>query len=91
MDINDMGNLTLSELMPDDTVNSKQLHLILRALECKLLKIPERIKLANSNLDFSSGSNEAVMIDIDNITTEMYEFVMCLREVLPNHNKSNNW
>ena len=69
--------------MPDETVNSKQLDLILRALECKLLKIPERIKAANSNLDFSSGSNEAVMVDIDDMTTEMYEFVMCLRECLP--------
>ena len=83
MDINDMSNLTLSDLMPDEKVNSKQLDLILRALECKLLKIPERIAYANSNLDFSCGSNEAIMTDIDSITTEMYEFVMCLRECLP--------
>jgi hypothetical protein len=83
IDINDMSNLTLSELMPDEKVNSKQLDLILRALECKLLKIPERIEKSNRNVDFSHGWNEGVMIDINNITTEMYELVMCLRECLP--------
>ena len=83
MDINDMSNLTLSELMPDEKVNSKQLDLILRALGCKLLKIPERIEKANRNVDFSHGWNEGVMIDIHDISTEMYELVMCLRECLP--------
>jgi hypothetical protein len=83
MDVNDMSNLTLSELMPDEKVNSKQLDLILRALECKLLKIPERIQKANSNVDFSHGTNETIMIDVHDMTTEMYELVMCIRECLP--------
>jgi hypothetical protein len=83
IDVNDMSNLTLAELIPDDNLNDMQLNLVLRALECKLLKIPERIKVANRNVDFSHGWNEGVMIDINNITTEMYELVMCIRECLP--------
>jgi hypothetical protein len=83
IDLNDMSNLTLAELIPDDNLNDAQLSLVLRALECKLLKIPERIEKANRNVDFSHGWNEGVMIDIHNMTTEMYELVMCIRECLP--------
>ena len=83
IDVSDMSNLTLSELIPDDGLSEKQLNLVLRALECKLLKIPSRIEKANRNVDFSHGVNEGIMIDIYNMTTEMYELVMCIRECLP--------
>jgi hypothetical protein len=83
LDINDMSNLSLDELIPDDKFNENQLDLVLRALECKLLKIPERIKNANNDVDFSCGTNQSIIIDIDDMTTEMYELVMCIRECLP--------
>lgn len=83
IDLKDMSKLTLSDLIPDHSMDSKRLDLILMALEQKLLNIPDRIKLANKSVDFYSGSNESVMIDIDNMTTEMYEIVACIREFLP--------
>ena len=83
MDVNDMSNLTLSELIPDESLNESQLDLVLRALQSKLLKIPSRIEKANSDVDFSCGTNEEIMVDIDDMTTEMYELVMCIRECLP--------
>lgn len=83
IDITDMSNLTLSELIPDDGMTVKQFDLALRALECKLLKIPAKIKEKNKLVDFTSGCNEEVMIDLDSMTTELYELVACLRETLP--------
>lgn len=82
-DISDMSNLTLSDLIPDSNLSESQLDLVLRSLECKLLKIPDRIKNSNPSLDFSGGDLESVITDIDEITTEIYELVMCIRECLP--------
>ncbi len=83
IDLKDMSKLTLSDLMPDHSMDNKRLDLVLRALEQKLLNIPARIKVANKNLDFTHGSNEAIMLDITAITTEMYELVSCVREFVP--------
>ncbi len=83
IDLKDMSKLTISDLIPDHSMDNKRLDLVLRALEQKLLNIPKRIKTANKSVDFTSGRNEAIMIDIDNITTEMYELVSCIREFVP--------
>tara|TARA_R110002153_G_C13150463_1_gene481942 strand:+ start:78 stop:344 length:267 start_codon:yes stop_codon:yes gene_type:complete len=79
MDINDMSNLSLYDLMPSDSVSLSQADLILRAIEQKLLNIPDKIARYNKNVDFTSGRNEEVMIDIDSMTTGVYELVANLR------------
>ena len=83
IDLKDMSKLTLSDLMPDHSMDNKRLDLVLRSLEQKLLDIPARIKAANKNLDFTHGNNEAIMVDITDMTTEMYEIVACIREFVP--------
>ena len=83
IDIKDMSNLTLSELIPDESMDKKRLDLILRALESKLLNIPARLEMANKNIDFTCGSNEAIMVDVTDISTELYELVASVREFLP--------
>ena len=90
IDINDMSNLTMAELIPDDNLTVKQLDLVLRALECKLLKIPERIKKINPDVDFSGGHGESIIIDITGMTSDLYELVACLREAIPNLVKDNS-
>lgn len=78
-----MKNLSLGDLFQDENIDDKKLDLILRALESKLLDIPDRVKAANKQVDFSSGRYQEIMIDVDAITTEMYELVSMLRECLP--------
>jgi hypothetical protein len=91
IDLNDMSTLSLSDLIPDQKMDNKRLDLVLRALEQKLLKIPERIKRANKGVDFGSGRNEEIMIDIDDMTTEMYELVSCVREFIPISGCVSDW
>lgn len=83
IDLKDMKNLSLSDLFEDENIDDNKLDLILRALGSKLLDIPARIEKANPNVCFEFGSNEAVMIDITDISGEMYELVSMLRECLP--------
>ena len=83
IDLKDMSNLTLNDLIPDHSMDNKRLDLVLRALESKLLKIPARLEAANRNIDFTFGSNEAIMVDVTAMTTEMYDLVASIREFLP--------
>lgn len=83
IDFKDMKNLSLGDLFQDENIDDKKLDLVLRALESKLLDIPDRLKVANNQVDFSSGRYQEIMIDVDSMTTEMYELVSMLRECLP--------
>tara|TARA_R110000737_G_scaffold310871_1_gene319701 strand:+ start:1042 stop:1326 length:285 start_codon:yes stop_codon:yes gene_type:complete len=81
----DFKDLTLLDLFESEDVTQKQIHLILRSLEGKVLDIPNKLKELNPNCDFNSGRIEEVMVDLNSYCDEVYHILSMLRECLPEH------
>jgi len=79
IDLNNFKDLQLTDLFESEIMTKERVLLIIRALEVKVLDIPEKIKKANPSVDFSSGKAEDCMIDLEGGVEDIYSILSMLR------------
>lgn len=77
LDIEQIAKLPNHELFDNE---SPDLDYMLRILESKILDVPNRVKKANSKVDWTSSTFQEISVDLESVSSDLYEFVALLRE-----------